>query len=61
MVKTYCGHGISDMFHCAPSIPHYSPNKAVGIMKEGQTFTIEVRSALLSTLPTWLGCITNIW
>ena len=42
MVKTYCGHGISDMFHCAPSIPHYSPNKAVGIMKEGQTFTIEV-------------------
>ncbi len=44
VVKTYCGHGISDMFHCAPSIPHYSPNKAVGIMKEGQTFTIEVRS-----------------
>ena len=43
MVKTYCGHGISDLFHCAPSIPHYSPNKAVGIMKEGQTFTIEVR------------------
>ena len=42
VVKTYCGHGISDCFHCAPSIPHYSPNKAVGIMKEGQTFTIEV-------------------
>lgn len=41
VVKTYCGHGISDLFHCAPNIPHYSPNKAKGVMKEGQTFTIE--------------------
>lgn len=35
VVKTYCGHGIGDLFHCAPNIPHYSHNKAVGIMKEG--------------------------
>jgi hypothetical protein len=36
VVKTYCGHGIGDLFHCAPSIPHYTHNKAVGVMKEGQ-------------------------
>lgn len=73
-VKSYCGHGIGELFHCAPNIPHYSSsscnflicivlisvvvqsyislvrnvtqlldvgNKAVGIMKPGQTFTIE--------------------
>ncbi len=24
VVKTYCGHGIGKMFHCAPSVPHYA-------------------------------------
>ncbi|GAX77795.1 hypothetical protein CEUSTIGMA_g5238.t1 [Chlamydomonas eustigma] len=41
VVRTYCGHGIGDLFHCAPNIPHYSGNKAVGVMKEGHVFTIE--------------------
>ncbi|KAL6495397.1 Microtubule-associated protein 1A [Orobanche gracilis] len=59
VVKSYCGHGVGELFHCAPSVPHYaivllsrdftSPcgtlteagNKAVGVMKAGQTFTIE--------------------
>lgn len=27
MVKSYCGHGIGDLFHCAPNVPHYSQNK----------------------------------
>lgn len=27
VVKTYCGHGIGDLFHCAPNIPHYAHNK----------------------------------
>jgi len=40
-VKNFCGHGIGKLFHCAPNIPHYAPNKAIGIMKKGQTFTIE--------------------
>jgi hypothetical protein len=35
VVKSYCGHGIGDLFHCAPNIPHYAHNKAVGVMKEG--------------------------
>eukprot|EP00873_Tetraselmis_striata_P025893 jgi/Tetstr1/446157/TSEL_003559.t1 len=41
VVKAYCGHGIGDLFHCAPNIPHYARNKAVGVMKEGMTFTVE--------------------
>ncbi len=41
VVKTYCGHGINNLFHTAPSVPHYSKNKAVGSMKPGHTFTIE--------------------
>ncbi len=27
VVRTYCGHGIGDLFHCLPTIPHYSNNK----------------------------------
>uniref|UniRef100_A0A2P2LX63 Methionine aminopeptidase n=1 Tax=Rhizophora mucronata TaxID=61149 RepID=A0A2P2LX63_RHIMU len=41
VVKSYCGHGIGELFHCAPNIPHYGRNKAVGVMKAGQIFTIE--------------------
>ncbi|KAG5538609.1 hypothetical protein RHGRI_019241 [Rhododendron griersonianum] len=41
VVKSICGHGIGELFHCAPNIPHYARNKAVGVMKAGQTYTIE--------------------
>ena len=41
VVKSYCGHGIGTLFHCAPNVPHYAKNKAVGTMKEGHVFTIE--------------------
>jgi len=41
VVKTYCGHGINQLFHCAPNVPHYAKNKAVGTAKEGMCFTIE--------------------
>jgi len=41
VVRTYTGHGINDLFHCVPNIPHYAKNKAVGAMKPGMTFTIE--------------------
>jgi len=41
VVKSFVGHGIGELFHCAPNIPHYARNKAVGVMKAGQTFTIE--------------------
>ena len=41
VVKSYCGHGIDEQFHTAPNVPHYKKNKAVGMCKEGMTFTIE--------------------
>jgi len=41
VVKTYCGHGINELFHCAPSVPHYGNNKAEHKMKPGHSFTIE--------------------
>jgi methionyl aminopeptidase len=41
VVRSYCGHGIHRLFHTTPSVPHYSKNKAVGIMKPGHSFTIE--------------------
>ena len=41
VIKTYCGHGVNSLFHCAPNVPHYAKNKAVGIAKPGMTFTIE--------------------
>ncbi|CAF3290984.1 unnamed protein product [Rotaria socialis] len=41
VVRSYCGHGVHRLFHCAPNIPHYAKNKAIGVMKPGHAFTIE--------------------
>ena len=41
VVRTYCGHGIGDLFHTAPNVPHYAKNKSPGVMKPGHIFTIE--------------------
>jgi len=41
VVRTYCGHGVGQLFHTAPNVPHYANNKAVGVMKPGHIFTIE--------------------
>jgi len=41
VVTTYCGHGVGELFHTAPTIPHYAYNKAKGSMKPGHVFTIE--------------------
>ncbi|KAM3069144.1 Methionine aminopeptidase 1 [Clarireedia jacksonii] len=46
VIKTYCGHGVGSLFHCAPNIPHYAKNKAVGQAKAGMCFTIEPMIAL---------------
>jgi methionine aminopeptidase len=40
VVRTYCGHGIGEFFHCAPNVPHYAKNKAKGVMRVGEVFTI---------------------
>ena len=41
VIRTYCGHGVNQLFHCAPNVPHYAKNKAVGSAKPGMCFTIE--------------------
>lgn len=41
VVRTYCGHGVGEYFHCAPNIPHYAKNKTPGVMKPGMVFTVE--------------------
>jgi len=41
VVTTYCGHGVGQLFHGPPKVPHYRKNKAVGVMKPGHVFTIE--------------------
>lgn len=41
VVKSYTGHGVGRMFHCAPSVPHYANNKVPGVMRPGHVFTIE--------------------
>lgn len=41
VVKSFLAHGIHRHFHCAPNIPHYARNKAIGVMKVGHVFTIE--------------------
>ncbi|KAL1957595.1 hypothetical protein VTO42DRAFT_5706 [Malbranchea cinnamomea] len=41
VVRSYCGHGINQLFHTAPSIPHYAKSKIVGSAKPGMCFTIE--------------------
>lgn len=27
IVTTYCGHGIGELFHTSPNVPHYPKNK----------------------------------
>ncbi|PIC35929.1 hypothetical protein B9Z55_015118 [Caenorhabditis nigoni] len=41
VVKGYCGHGIHCLFHTAPNVPHYAKNNTTGVMKAGNSFTIE--------------------
>ncbi|PJF17930.1 hypothetical protein PSACC_02220 [Paramicrosporidium saccamoebae] len=41
VVRNFCGHGIGQLFHGPPSVPHYTKNRAVGIIRAGHVFTIE--------------------
>lgn len=49
VVRTYSGHGVGALFHCAPSIPHYANNKGAGSMQASHVFTIEP----MINLGTW--------
>ncbi len=49
VVRTYCGHGIGDVFHGNMQIPHYFDSKASMKFEPGMTFTIEP----MITAGTW--------
>ena len=40
IVTSYCGHGIGQLFHTAPNVPHYPGSKSKGSMQIGHVFTI---------------------
>ncbi|KAF9052606.1 peptidase M24, structural domain-containing protein [Panaeolus papilionaceus] len=40
VVRTFTGHGVNNLFHCPPNIPHYAKNKAVGTMKPGMMLNL---------------------
>jgi methionyl aminopeptidase len=41
VVRAFVGHGIGEVFHTAPSIPHYYDPRADTVLEPGMTFTIE--------------------
>jgi len=41
VVRDFCGHGISDVFHQPPNILHYGKKNTGSEIKPGMTFTIE--------------------
>jgi methionyl aminopeptidase len=41
VVRAFVGHGIGDVFHMEPSVPHFFDPDARTIMRPGMTFTIE--------------------
>ncbi len=41
VVRAYCGHGISEVFHTGLQVPHYFDSQAKTAMVPGMTFTIE--------------------
>ncbi len=41
VVRDFCGHGISNVFHEAPNILHYGKKNSGTELKPGMTFTIE--------------------
>ena len=41
VIHAFVGHGIGEVFHMAPNVPHYFDRNARMIMQPGMTFTIE--------------------
>jgi methionyl aminopeptidase len=41
VVRTFVGHGVGEVFHTVPSVPHYFDPRAADRLEPGWTFTIE--------------------
>ena len=49
-VRTYTGHGINQLFHTAPNVPHYAKSKAIGTMKPGMVRSSTEKILLFTVL-----------
>jgi methionyl aminopeptidase len=50
VVRDFCGHGLGQIFHCAPSVMHYGTPGAGVELKAGMFFTIE---PMINGSPDW--------
>ncbi len=41
VIRAFCGHGIGEVFHSRPQIPHYFDPRASTVIEPNMTFTIE--------------------
>jgi len=41
VIRAFCGHGIGEVFHSRPQIPHYYDQRASTVIEPDMTFTIE--------------------
>ena len=55
VVRSYCGHGICDLFHCAPNLPHYAHNKV-----QPRAILLMPSLNLFPTLDSLLGWPSNL-
>jgi methionyl aminopeptidase len=51
VVRAFVGHGIGEVFHGPPQIPHYYERAAATILEPGMTFTIEPMITMGSVQP----------
>jgi methionyl aminopeptidase len=49
VIRRYCGHGVGEVFHSRPEVPHYFEPAATTVLEPGMTFTIEP----MLSLGTW--------
>ena len=50
VVRDFCGHGLGQIFHCAPSISHYGRPHSGMRLEAGMFFTIE---PMINASPDW--------
>ena len=51
VVRAFVGHGIGEVFHGPPQVPHYYERAAATILEPGMTFTIEPMITMGSVQP----------
>jgi methionyl aminopeptidase len=51
VVRAFVGHGIGEVFHGPPQVPHYHESSATTVLEPGMTFTIEPMITMGSIQP----------